>query len=87
MLAYGPPQLPSIFDILITSYRPCCQPLPKRALPVNALFLYARFAHYRCDESWLEELIEGAVEKIEQGVYVRPSHPGHDREIGLIPAE
>lgn len=46
-----------------------CQPRVKRALPANALYLYARFAHYRCDEVWLEELLIGAVEQIETVVY------------------
>ena len=70
MLVFSLSHLPSIFDILITSYRPHCLPIARRTLPANALFLYARFAHYRCDETWLEELVEGAVERIEQGVYV-----------------
>ncbi|GFZ51039.1 hypothetical protein JCM24511_08797 [Saitozyma sp. JCM 24511] len=69
MLAFGLAQLPSILDVLITSYTPCSQPLSKRSLPANAVFLYARFAHYRCDETWLEELLEGTVERIEQGIY------------------
>ena len=70
MLVFSLSHLTNIYDILITSYRPVCRPLARRTLPANALFLYARFAHYRCDEAWLEELIERAVERIEQGVYV-----------------
>lgn len=73
MLAFGLAQLPSILDVLITSYTPCSQPLSKRSLPAKAVFLYARFAHYRCDETWLEELLEGTVERIEQGIYVSPT--------------
>jgi hypothetical protein len=73
MLAFGPAQLAGILDVLITSYTPCSQPLSKRSLPANAVYLYARFAHYRCDETWLEELLEGTVERIEQGIYVSPS--------------
>ncbi len=72
-LVFGLLQLPTIFDIHISSYRSHCLPLARRTLPANALFLYARFAHYRCNETWLEELIEGAVERIEQGVYVSSS--------------
>jgi hypothetical protein len=34
------------------------------------LFLYARFAFRQCGEAWLEELLEGAVDRIEAGVYV-----------------
>ena len=70
MLVFSLSQLSNLLDIHITSYRPHCLPLCRRILPANVLFLYARFAHYRCDETWLEELIEGAVEKIEHSVYV-----------------
>lgn len=69
LLVFSLQQLPAIFEVLITSYRPVCQPRDKRALPANALYLYARFAHYRCDELWLEELLIGAVEQIEGVVY------------------
>ncbi|WVF67327.1 hypothetical protein IAT40_002078 [Kwoniella sp. CBS 6097] len=69
MLVFSLSHLPVIYDILITNYVPVCQPISKRALPANALFLHARFAQYRCDETWLEELIEGIVESIEAGVY------------------
>lgn len=34
------------------------------------LYLYARFAYKQCSESWLEELLEGAVDRIEGDVYV-----------------
>ncbi|WWC72229.1 uncharacterized protein I206_106191 [Kwoniella pini CBS 10737] len=69
MLVFSLSHLPTIFDILITEYIPVCQPLRQRTLPANALYLYARFAQYKCDETWLEELIEGIVDRIEQGVY------------------
>ncbi|EIW72141.1 hypothetical protein TREMEDRAFT_25958 [Tremella mesenterica DSM 1558] len=69
LLVFSLSQLPIIFDIFITARQPYCFPVEERAVPANAIYLYARFAHYRCDQSWLEELIEGAVEKIEQGVY------------------
>ncbi|ORX40447.1 DIL domain-domain-containing protein [Kockovaella imperatae] len=61
--------LDRIYDILITGYPTQCCPVARRALPANALYLHAKFAYYQCDETWLEELIEGAVERIEQGVY------------------
>ncbi|WWC95155.1 hypothetical protein V866_002009 [Kwoniella sp. B9012] len=69
MLVFSLSHLPMIFDILILNYAPASQPLQKRSLPANALYLYARFAHYKCDEGWLEELIEGVVETIEEGVH------------------
>lgn len=70
MLVFSLHQLPGLFDILITKYTPVCQPRDRRALPANALYRYARFAHYQCNEVWLEELLEGAIERIERGVYV-----------------
>ncbi|WVR09630.1 hypothetical protein IAU60_006703 [Kwoniella sp. DSM 27419] len=69
MLVFSLSHLPVILDILVTDYTPVCQPLNKRSLPANALFLHARFALHRCDETWLEELIETLVERIEQDVY------------------
>ncbi|BEI81177.1 hypothetical protein CcaverHIS002_0203370 [Cutaneotrichosporon cavernicola] len=69
LLVFSLHQLPVLFDVFITSYRPVCKPRARRALPANALFLYARFAHYRCDAAWLEELLWGAVEAIEGVVY------------------
>ncbi|WWC91930.1 uncharacterized protein L201_006882 [Kwoniella dendrophila CBS 6074] len=68
MLVFSLTHLPAIFDILITDYQPVCQPLQKRSLPANALYLYARFALYKCDETWLEDLIDGIVDRIEDGV-------------------
>ncbi|KAL1410856.1 putative ankyrin-repeat protein [Vanrija albida] len=62
-------QLDTIYEIFINSYRPTCQPVEKRSLPANALFLYMRFAFYQCDIEWLEELYEGAIERVESGVY------------------
>jgi hypothetical protein len=70
MLVFSLSSLPNILDILITHYRPVCLPLASRTLPANALFLYSRFAHYRCDETWLEELLEKAISRIETDVYV-----------------
>lgn len=74
LLVFSLHQLPVLYDMFITSYRPVCEPRNRRALPANALFLYARFAHYRCDEVWLEELLWGAVEAIEAVVYVSSAH-------------
>jgi hypothetical protein len=82
MLVFSLVNLPAILDILITKYRPACTPLTERTLPANALYLYARFALYRCDESWLSELLDGAVERIEQGVYVRRLHGAGEKADG-----
>nr|KIR49115.1 DIL and ankyrin domain-containing protein [Cryptococcus bacillisporus CA1280] len=69
MLVFSLVNLPEIFDILISNYEPVSQPLSKRTLPANALCYYARFAYHMCEETWLEALIEGAIERIEEGVY------------------
>ncbi|KAI9633838.1 DIL domain-containing protein [Dioszegia hungarica] len=68
-LVFAPANLPAIFDTIITSYQPVCQPLSRRALPANMIYLYARFAVKQCSVTWLEELLEGAVDRIEKGVY------------------
>lgn len=70
MLVFSLVNLPEIFDILISNYEPVSQPLSKRTLPANVLCYYARFAYHMCEETWLETLIEGAIERIEEGVYV-----------------
>ncbi|WWC64820.1 uncharacterized protein I303_107434 [Kwoniella dejecticola CBS 10117] len=77
MLVFSLSHLPVTFDILISDYKPVCQPVQNRSLPANALYLYARFAQYKCDESWLEELIEGIVDRIEQGVYSNVENLAH----------
>ncbi|WVQ83667.1 hypothetical protein IAT38_005810 [Cryptococcus sp. DSM 104549] len=77
MLVFSLSNLPEIFDILITEYKPVADPVSKRALPANTIFLYARFAHYKCDEEWLETLIDGAIERIEQGVYENMENVAH----------
>ncbi|KIR42063.1 DIL and ankyrin domain-containing protein [Cryptococcus deuterogattii 99/473] len=69
MLVFSLVNLPEIFDILISNYQPVSQPLSKRTLPANVLCYYARFAYHMCEETWLETLIEGAIERIEEGVY------------------
>lgn len=77
LLVWSLPSLPSFLNVLISTYTPNCFPVDRRTLPANALFLAAKFALYRCDDSWLEELLEGAVEKIEKGIYVRCSAAPH----------
>lgn len=69
-LVFSPELLPGIFDTIITHYQPICHPVTKRGLPANTLHLYALYARRHGYEEWLEELIVGAVERIEQGIYV-----------------
>lgn len=69
-LVFSLPALPSTLDAIISSYPPHAHPRSWRAAPANSLYLYARFALYRCDVDWLEELIVGAVDRIEIQIYV-----------------
>jgi hypothetical protein len=41
--------------------------------PANALYMLARFACLTCDSSWLEDLILGATDAIEETFFVRVS--------------
>ena len=70
LLVFSLPNLPSLLDTLISSYPPNAHPRSWRSAPANAIYLFARFALYRCDEDWLEELIVGVVDRIEKSVYV-----------------
>jgi hypothetical protein len=67
MLAYSPPSLPEIFDTLIADFPPTLQ----NTEPANALYMLARFACLTCDYTWLEDLIIGATDAIEETFFVR----------------
>ncbi|KAI0320337.1 DIL domain-containing protein, partial [Amylostereum chailletii] len=62
MLVFSPPSLPYIFQSLITNF----QPSLRNAEPANALYMLARFACLTCDDTWLEDLIIGATDAIEE---------------------
>ncbi|KAG9222721.1 hypothetical protein CCMSSC00406_0004635 [Pleurotus cornucopiae] len=62
MLVFSPMSLPHIFDSIITSY----QPSLGDAQPANVLYMLARFACLTCDHTWLEDLIIGATDAIEE---------------------
>ncbi|KAF4572997.1 Dilute domain-containing protein [Pleurotus pulmonarius] len=62
MLVFSPMSLPHIFDSIITSY----QPSLGNAQPANVLYMLARFACLTCDHTWLEDLIIGATDAIEE---------------------
>ena len=66
MLVFSPTALPSIFDSLITNFRP----LIRNADPANALYMLTRFACLACDQTWLEDLVIGAADAIEAAVFV-----------------
>ncbi|KAJ7596949.1 DIL domain-containing protein [Mycena floridula] len=67
MLVFSPPSLPQIFNSLITNY----QPSFRDATPANTLYMLARFACLTCDHTWLEDLIIGATDAIEETFFSR----------------
>jgi hypothetical protein len=69
MLVFEPSSLPVIFDSIITHYLPRKQD----TTPANTLYMMARFACLTCDYTWLEDLIVGATDTIEEAFYVRAS--------------
>ncbi|KAH8120285.1 DIL domain-containing protein [Phellopilus nigrolimitatus] len=68
MLVFSPASLPGIFDSLITNFRPST----RNADPANALYMLARFACLTCDHTWLEELVMGATDVIEDAAFNHP---------------
>jgi hypothetical protein len=67
MLVFSPPALPHILDSLITNF----QPSLRNATPANSLYMLTRFACLTCDHTWLEDLIIGATDAIEETFFVR----------------
>jgi hypothetical protein len=67
MLVFSPPALPEIFQSLIINFTPSM----RNSEPANALYMLARFACLTCDSSWLEDLILGATDAIEETFFVR----------------
>ncbi len=66
MLVFSPATLPKILDSLIANYRPRF----KDATPANTLYMLARFAALTCDHNWLEDLLIGATDAIEETFFV-----------------
>ncbi|KAL4069680.1 DIL domain-containing protein [Scleroderma yunnanense] len=62
MLAWSPQELHSIFDTVVTNFRVTA----RNAEPANTLYLMSRFACLMCDATWLEDLILGATDVIEE---------------------
>ncbi|KAF8905495.1 DIL domain-containing protein [Gymnopilus junonius] len=67
MLVFSPPSLAQIFESLITNYRPTF----RDATPANTLYMLARFAALTCDHTWLEDVIIGATDAIEETFFNR----------------
>lgn len=70
MLVFAPHSLPDIFQSLIIDFRPSL----RNAEPANALYMLARFACLNCDVNWLEDLIIGATDAIEDTFFVSDSY-------------
>lgn len=71
MLVIGMQDLAPLLDMLITNVKPVRAPWTARAAPANVIFLCARYACSFGDEELLEELILGAIDRIEGCIYVR----------------
>lgn len=67
MLVFAPHSLPDIFQTLITDFKPRM----KNAEPANALYMLSRFACLNCDDHWLEDLVIGATDAIEDTFFNR----------------
>ena len=66
MLVFSPQLLTHIFESLVTNYPPTF----KDATPANTLYMLARFAALTCDHTWLEDVIIGATDAIEETFFV-----------------
>ena len=66
MLVFSPMALPDIFQSLITDFKPA----HRNSEPANALYMLARFACLTCDHNWIEDLIIGATDAIEDVFFV-----------------
>lgn len=71
ILVFSLESLPRLLDSLIRNAKPAIRPMSRRAAPANGLYYLSRFACVWCDASWLEEVVVGAVDKIEETVHVR----------------
>lgn len=69
MLVFSLDDLGVLFDVVITTMKPIRQ-RSYRVIPANVIFLCARYAHYFGSPELLEELIVGAMERIEAAVHV-----------------
>lgn len=71
--------LPNIFQTLITDFRPAL----RNAEPANALYMLTRFACLNCDDSWVEDLIIGATDAIEDVFFVSRCTSQSERDMVL----
>ena len=71
--------LPNIFQTLITDFRPAL----RNAEPANALYMLTRFACLNCDDNWVEDLIIGATDAIEDVFFVSHRTSREKRDVVL----
>ncbi|GAA5850848.1 hypothetical protein JCM9279_003946 [Rhodotorula babjevae] len=71
MLVFALDELPVLFDVIITTIKPVST-RKFRVIPANVLFLCARYAHYFGSDEMVDELMFGALERIEAAVHNRP---------------
>lgn len=67
MLVFSPLALPDIFQSLIIDFKPTL----RNAEPANALYMLVRFACINCDHNWLEDVVIGATDTIEDTFFNR----------------
>ncbi|GAA5892160.1 hypothetical protein JCM8208_001457 [Rhodotorula glutinis] len=71
MLVFALDELPVLFDVIISTIKPVSA-RKFRVIPANVLFLCARYAHYFGSDEMVDELMFGALERIEAAVHNRP---------------
>ncbi|TBU34643.1 DIL domain-containing protein [Dichomitus squalens] len=71
MLVFSPMALPHIYQSLISDFRPQL----RNAEPANALYMLTRFACLSCDDNWVEDLIIGATDAIEDVFFNHAEDP------------
>ncbi|PVF94843.1 hypothetical protein CPB86DRAFT_808363 [Serendipita vermifera] len=74
MLVFSPPALDRIFQALLPL--PKSKPIYRRLrdpTPAQALYLHCRFACVACDHNWLEDLLVGAMDRMEEVVMANPN--------------
>ena len=55
-----------MLDVIVTNFKPSA----RNSEPANVLYMLARFACLQCDQTWLEDLIIGATDAIEESFFV-----------------
>ncbi|SCV72587.1 BQ2448_4124 [Microbotryum intermedium] len=75
MLVFTLEDLPILLDVIVTHFKPVRR-RSQRIVPANALFLCARYAHRYGPPGLFEELLVGAMERIEAALHDRPDDMG-----------